>query len=47
MIHRRYKALPGRDGVEGAVHEVYPLMGPGLCSILYMDFREHLFHALR
>jgi hypothetical protein len=46
MIHRRYKALPRRDGVEDAVLVVYPLIGPGLCSIRYMNFREHLFHAL-
>ena len=43
MIHRRYKALPGRDGVEEVVLEVYPLIGPRLSGILHTDFREHTF----
>jgi hypothetical protein len=46
MIHRRYKALPGRDGVDDPGMEVYPLIGPGLCKILDPNFREHLFSVV-
>jgi hypothetical protein len=41
MIHRRYKALPGRDGVDVGLDEAEPVIGPGLCRMVHMTFREH------
>jgi hypothetical protein len=45
-IHRRYKALPGRDGAETWIQTFIPLIGPGLCRILQVNFPEHVFHAV-
>jgi hypothetical protein len=45
-IHRCYKLSPAAT-MRGVWRGRFRAIGPALCKILYVNFREFLFHALR
>jgi hypothetical protein len=47
FIRRRYNPLSSRGGAERSQEGVEGAIRAGLCRILYVNFRENIFHEAR